>query len=272
MSNPPLEADEVAPVQAVTLKLPPYWPSDPQIWFAQVEAQFSTRRITSQKTKFEHVVFSLSPEFAHEVRDLILTPPAENPYDNLKDALVRRTTASEQRRLQQLFSAEELGDRKPSQLLRRIHQLLGDKVSATDSSFLRELFLQRLPSNVRMVLASSDTTDLDKLAQLADKIVEVATPQVNSAVVAPCTSAEVQQLRTELSDLKRIVQSLHHSYPSHRSRSTSRSRSHTRSRISTPDPENQQDTLCWYHHRYGDLARKCQSPCSKSQENGQASH
>ena len=56
---------------------------------------------------FDHVIASLSPEFVAEVRDLILTPPAETPYDVLKAQLIKRTAASEQRRLQQLFSAEE---------------------------------------------------------------------------------------------------------------------------------------------------------------------
>ncbi len=36
-----------------------------------------------------------------------------------------------------------------------MQQLLGDRASVADSTFLRELFLQRLPSNVRMVLAST---------------------------------------------------------------------------------------------------------------------
>lgn len=271
----PIESPPRAPrtfTSAVQLKLPPYWPSDPQIWFAQVEAQFSTRNISSQRTKFDYVVASLAPEFAQEVRDLLLTPPSAAPYDTLKTALVQRTTASEQCRLQQLFSTEELGDLKPSQLLRRIHQLLGDKASATDSSFIRELFLQRLPANVRMVLTSCDTTNLEKLAELADKIVEVSTPQINSAINAPSSNStsnsELQQLHSEIADLKRIVSSIQRS--SHR-RSPSRSGYHgSRSRQSTPEPTTSDD-LCWYHRRFGDAARKCQSPCSKFQENDQAS-
>ena len=68
---PPTAATNVVATNAVAVKIPPFWPSDPELWFAQVEAQF----ITSQGTKFAHVVAVLSPEAATEVRDLILTPP-----------------------------------------------------------------------------------------------------------------------------------------------------------------------------------------------------
>ena len=139
-------------IAAFNLKLPPFWSSDLEVWFQQVEAQFCTHSITAQCSKFDYTVASLSPELATEVRDLIIHPPTDSPYDSLREQLIKRTTTSEQRRLQQLFSTEELGDRKPTQLLHRIQQLLGEHTSATDSTFIRELFLQRLPSNVRMIL------------------------------------------------------------------------------------------------------------------------
>ena len=265
-----LPADPVAApsIAVATVKLPPYWPADPLLWFAQVEAQFTTRRITQQRTMYDYVVAHLAPEFAVEVRDLILTPPADNPYEALKRELVKRTAASEQRRLQQLFTGEELGDRKPSQLLRRMQQLLGDK--KPDKSFLRELFLQRLPANVRMVLASTGDSSLDELANLADNIMEVAVPAISSVQTPhPHLTDQLSQLREEVSSLKQMVQSISRTHTLDRRRSRSRGRS--------PTPNSPRDsrpsTWCWYHSKFGSNARKCSPPCSfSSSGNGQASH
>jgi len=65
----------VAVVSAISLKLPPFWPSDPDLWFAQVEASFATRGITVEKTKYEYTVAALAPDAVITVRDFILTPP-----------------------------------------------------------------------------------------------------------------------------------------------------------------------------------------------------
>ena len=257
---------------SLNIKLPPFWPSDPEVWFAQVDAHFTTRRVTSQKAKFDYVIASLTPAVATEVRDLILRPPSDHPYDTLREQLTRRTAASEQRKLQQLFTSEELGDRKPTQLLRRMQQLLGDRPGIADGSFLRELFLQRLPANVRMVLASTpDTTSLEDLAELADKIVEVATPAI-AAVATSSLTTEVEHLRKEVTRLQQQLESLTtRGRPRSRSH-TSPHRSHTppaRTFSPAPAPSPTESSLCWYHRKYGDQAHKCRPPCSKA-SNGQA--
>ena len=133
--------------------------------------------------------------------------PVQTPYDVLKETLIKRAAASVQRCLQQLFNAEELGDHKPTQLLRRLQQLTGDTPGA-DGSFLRELFLQCLPSNVRMVLVlPQNDTPINELAQLADKIMEVALPEVITVSVQPNPS-EIESLRAEVIDLKQQLNSL----------------------------------------------------------------
>ena len=256
-----------AAVAAVSIKLPPFWPTDPEVWFLQVEAQFATRGVVSQKTRFDYVISSLSPEIATEVRDLLLKPPDERPYDVLKAELIKRTAASEEKKLQQLLGGEELGDRKPTQLLRRMQQLMGDKLGpTTDNSFLRELFLQRLPANVRMVLASADTaTELSKLAEMADKIMEVAQPASIAAVTdsrpkspsqqrPPHFESDIQQLRDEVAHLTKLVTSL--STQSRRRRS-----SKPPSRSSSPAPQAN-SSLCWYHRKFGDAAQRCKEPCT----------
>ena len=82
--------DETSPIVGeISVKLPPFWPTDLQIWFAQVEVQFSTRGITSQKTMFDYVAASLSPEFATEIHDLVLKPPGKNPYNLIKEQSIK---------------------------------------------------------------------------------------------------------------------------------------------------------------------------------------
>ena len=249
-------------VAAVATRLPPFWPANPRIWFVQVEAQFSRRGITVSRTKYEEVVCALPTEYATEIQDLLLDPPEDRPYEKLKEQLISRIADSESQKLRQLLTAEELGDRKPSHLLRKMQALLGDKAKMIDSSLLRELFLQRLPSNVQMILASADTTAIDKLADMADRIIEAAPPTIGS-VSTPAAGADLRSIVRE--EVAAALNQLGRSRPRHssggsrggRNRSRRRSASHGGTRS-----EENHDGRCWYHQRYGDAARKCRPPCT----------
>ena len=265
---------DVAPpaVQGVMLKLPPFWPADPELWIAQVEAQFRTRGITQDATKYDHVVGSLSPETAMEIREVLLKPPDENKYDALKCALLRRHELSDQRRLQELLSQEDLGDRRPTQVLRRMQQLVGEH--AMDDQLLRSLFIQKLPSVIQpvMVTAAAEVS-LTAMAEMADKMLEVTSFSAVSSVATPdqAMTAEVSSLRKEVADLKCMMQSMTlNAVPSGRSRPQHRNSSRGRSPFRRPR-DSSKHPLCWYHHRFGDKSHRCEKPCAwQDQGNGQA--
>lgn len=246
-------ADAPPTVSSVDGKLPPFWTADPALWFIQVESQFAARRITADLTKYHYVVSSLPPAIASEIRDLLLTPPADNAYATLKETLVRRVTPSEPQRLQQLLRGTDLGDRTPSQLLRHMQQLLGETTTALDGSLLRELFLQKLPSNVRMVVAASEQKDLPALAELADRLVAITPPTPLAAVQAQQSRDELQEMRDEISRLSETVSAL-------RTRRTAQ----TLQEPNTPLSQPQRKNICWYHRRFGNAARNCVPPCAHS--------
>ena len=81
---------------------------------------------TAQGTKLSDVDSSLQHECSQEIQDIPLHPPTDQPYGYLKAEVIKCTSASEPKHLHQLFTSEELGDRKLSQLLHHMRQLLGD--------------------------------------------------------------------------------------------------------------------------------------------------
>ena len=76
-------------INATSLKLPEFWKKSPEVWFARVEAQFNTRNITTDQTKFDHLVSILDIETAEEMQAILTHPPAANKYETLKTELIR---------------------------------------------------------------------------------------------------------------------------------------------------------------------------------------
>jgi hypothetical protein len=153
-------------VYRVAVRLPPFWRARPAVWFAQAEAQFELSAITRQRTKFNYVVSQLNQQ--HE--DILTSPLEHEPYDRLKTELVRRLSTSREQRVRQLLSHEEMGDRKPSQILRHLKGLAPD----VQDEFLRTIWASCLPPHVQAVLAGQTEGCLDSASNLADRICEVA--------------------------------------------------------------------------------------------------
>lgn len=247
----------------VSVKLPPFWPDKPAVWFAQVEAQFEIAGISADNTMYNYVIGHLDQKLAGEIEDIITRPPAIGErYPKLKEELIRRLSMSEEQRVRQLISDEELGDRRPSQFLRHLRSLSG--TALTDQNILRQLWMRRLPQQVQAIIASQPDLSLDKLAELADKVIELTGPrnQIYSCSTPATSSTVLDNLVHRVEELGRQVASLttmHHRGRS-RDRSANSSRQpNQRSRSGTP---SKAPKMCWYHKRFAAKATKCVSPCT----------
>lgn len=240
-------------VAAVSVKLPSFWPSDVELWFSLCEAEFDICKISRQETMFGHIIRALPQEIAQEVRDLIVSRPSTDPYDELKAAIIKRTSVSEHSRLRQLLSEEELGDRKPSQLLRRMRHLLGHR--NFDEGLLRQLFVQRLPLHAQAILATSkDTVPLEDVADIADRILEAPAPP--PAAVAAVSRQD--HLTDRIDRLEKTVNRLAERISSLCDSRKSRGRSKSIDQSERTGPPG----VCWYHRKYDTAATKCVQPCN----------
>ena len=75
-NNASLQSDN----RRILVKLPPFWPEKPNLWFSQFDSQFILSGITNEVTKFHYVASHLDSRVAVEVEDIIENPSTENPY------------------------------------------------------------------------------------------------------------------------------------------------------------------------------------------------
>ncbi|GBM20900.1 hypothetical protein AVEN_253705-1 [Araneus ventricosus] len=76
-----------------------------------MESQFTLVGVTSEITKFHHIVAALQPEELEVVGDIMLNPPADETYDALRKRLCSQYDDSEEQRLRDLIYGMHLGDR-----------------------------------------------------------------------------------------------------------------------------------------------------------------
>lgn len=183
------------------------------------------------------MVSVLGSSTASRVVSLLTIPPAENKYATLKARLLKTFQLSDAERASRLFSLQGLGDSKPSELMDRMLDLLGEH--RPDFLFV-QLFLWQL--QVRAALANTTTTNCRALAEEADKLflagqhhgmaaaaLTLDLPPSHSAAWGPAPLSGDAALTAAAT-------------------ASSRRRPET--------------NLCFYHAKYGAKARRCHSPCS----------
>ena len=164
------------------IQLQPFWKQDVQAWFISTEAHFRYANITSEDLRFLMVVRALPCEMVQEFSETIQNPPENRPYTEFKAMLIQKNTISDEARMKLLLAHEQLGDRLPSDMLRSMKRLLGNRT--LDPALFKTMFLQRLPNEIRSILAPMETTsEAIQLAETADRVCQVQRPRDVHAIV-----------------------------------------------------------------------------------------
>ena len=182
-----IEPEVCTYITSVSLKLSPFWRADLQFWFTQVEVKFVIRgenciatsllpfyQVWHWGTWFDFKAFHRNP-----------LQQTEGTTHKIHGCLRAKKIATT---VQFWWVQLQL-----MQLLQRMQQLPGNTPGISNRSFICKLFLQQLPTNIRMVLAStSDSVSFNNLTQLADKIVKVTAPLPISTVLPSNLSDKVE--------------------------------------------------------------------------------
>lgn len=235
-------------ISRVGVKAPPFWRTQPALWFKQIESQFSLSGIKNEETKYHHLVSKLECEELALVQD-ILDPADNDAYCKIKARLLSQYESDQNSRLKMLLKHMELGDKKPSRLLCEMRNLAGTGLS---EEILKTLWLQNLPTGMQQILSVSSDS-LNKLAEIADAIAGTFQTHFEVNQIASTSQNEIRyqnpfdEINARITRLEQKLDKVVEC----RTKPTV---------VTNPIVKNKK--LCFYHAKFGGKAHKCIPPCN----------
>jgi hypothetical protein len=250
-------ADAAAAVGAVTVTLPTFWTSDPELWFYQANLVFAQSRITRSATKYGLACAKIPVEVLSSIKKTIngLTAATPDPYEQLRDALTKSHGMSRWHRGFAIMRHPELGDRRPSRMMSDMLALLPADTEPELLFFCH--FLNRLPAYIRDNVAAGNHKTAEDMAEAADRLWDAHSSNPVTSVLEPLAAVSLRGRSQSPREGRR--RSPDRRSPSRRpaDRRRSKSRDTRRRRDEDDDPD-----LCFYHNRWGSRAKKCESGCN----------
>lgn len=249
-------------------KLPPFSQVDPALWFIQAEISMRNANIRSSSTKSDIVLAALDVEVLGCVRDIITaSPPPNDIFEQVKQRIIATYAVSEEAKLRKLLKGQVGTDGKPSLVLSRLRNLSNGMV---DDNVIRQIFLDQLPQAHRAILVASGATDLNKIAEAADRIVDSSLgTDYGIAAIAKHTpvpfsvDSDIKDIKDSILALTKKVEKMEAKLNRRGSRSFSRNRDKQEGKGKNG---NNASSLCPAHTSYPDNPTSCRAWCSKFEE------
>ena len=265
---------------AVATRLPEFLQHEPLTWFRRAETRFRLRGIKQATTKADYVLEALPETIFRRIGPWLDQQPDESPYDDLKKHLLREfsPTTSERARRLLLMPSQPIGDRKPSQLWDEVCMLSGlpeideDSKKHKEIDLKKEIWLQTLPSCIRVLMHNTDEMSMDDLSTLADEI--MMSQNAARHDTSRCLPSDVMPVRRtpdvmparrtpDVMPARRTPDAM----PFQRAAETNTDDVTPVQRANWYANHNQfhatleSNGLCSYHNKFGNRAKKCITDC-----------
>jgi hypothetical protein len=132
----------------VAFRIPDFWPNNPSTWFRKIEKKFRICNIKQSSTKYDHLLSALPTDICSSINDSLaeIDENAADAYEQLKALLMSRYTMDRWARAFELYKFPEIGDMKPSEMMRQMKALLPP--DSTPGTYFMAAFLLRLPADM----------------------------------------------------------------------------------------------------------------------------
>lgn len=280
-------ANTAVQTKFVKFHLPDFNRADPETWFVAVEIIFKANKVDSDDEKFSYILQHIDSTELSNLRDILVSTAADK-YVRTKERLIQVHGKSRTEQLTQLLQGASIPTNcKPSVTLQSIKNLAGAAADSEDmKDIILSMWLQRLPTRTREILAPSSNQSLAIQAEIADRlyvtyessggaVAAISSATTNSSSLpVPGSSvsnpqpADLGLLLSMLTSMQAQISAIA-AQQEDRSRSRNRSPtphrhySHYRSRSRGSGPERGEliDGVCWYHRTFGTRARGCAPDC-----------
>ena len=221
-------------VQHVAPKIPEFSGSNPARWLARLDSEFAmcTPQVTDGRKKFAYATNKMAEGTLDAVEDLLLEHPrGEGIYTRFRERILATYGPSDTQLAWSFLDFPPLGDGSAMAMAASMLRLLPSDQRA-GNILLREVFLQKLPTDIRNALEKLTKDDLD-LVKLATRVDEIIASRATSGAGTNEVKTAGKSAATRM-----------------------------KSKETGAKKRQQPAGWCWYHRIHGDDADNCKNPCS----------
>ena len=190
--------------------------------------------MTDATTKYYYVLSKLDAASLRQLSAFLKQPKGEDPYQEIKDELCEAYEPPLEEKLDALFALTDLGDERPRRFGKELQRLAAD---ASRDDMLKWIFVRCFAQRIMTAITSSLCGKLETVIAAADKAWMAS---------APSTSVSVSVVSGQ---------------PPRGGRRGGRQQGTRATGQATATL-----TLCRFHQRFGDSAKKCAPACSRWRE------